>query len=405
MIAFVLRQIGRFDANTLTGGSHKDTDAFRPSQPREKWIKKRTSVKLKNVTANHRANDVIVREGQAQKVVARFMYGPLDMITLAGERVDVHLMRDPPEWQFMTTEVTDKTGRVHYEVAKDKALGYGIYPVKMVVRGDHTAVDFYLAVIPPLTECVVFSIDGSFTASMSVTGRDPKVRAGAVDVCRHWQDLGYLLIFITGRPDMQQQRVLSWLSQHNFPHGLVSFADGLSTDPLGHKTAYLNNLIQQHGVIIHTAYGSSKDISVYTNVGLKPKQIYIVGKVSKKMQPMATLVTEGYVSHLNALMSHGGSRPAQGNARMVIPRGCFNLPGQVLATRRRSNNEASAQLATSSSGGNAGHSIVAGGGSVGIGLPSEVVNNASVACAGGGGGGGVLASPRSAYLKRKSYLS
>lgn len=54
----------------------------------------------------------------------------------------------------------------------------------MVVRGDHTVVDFFLAVVPPKTESVVFSIDGSFTASMSVTGRDPKVRAGAVDVVR-----------------------------------------------------------------------------------------------------------------------------------------------------------------------------------------------------------------------------
>lgn len=43
---------------------------------------------------------------------------------------------------------------------------------------------------------------------------------------------------------MQQQKVVSWLSQHNFPHGLVSFADGLSTDPLGHKAAYLNKLVQ-----------------------------------------------------------------------------------------------------------------------------------------------------------------
>lgn len=51
-------------------------------------------------------------------------------------------------------------------------------------RGDHTSVDFYLAVVPPQTECVVFSIDGSFTASVSVTGRDPKVRAGAVDIVR-----------------------------------------------------------------------------------------------------------------------------------------------------------------------------------------------------------------------------
>lgn len=54
----------------------------------------------------------------------------------------------------------------------------------MIFRGDHTSVDFFLAVIPPKTECVVFSIDGSFTASMSVTGKDPKVRAGAVDVVR-----------------------------------------------------------------------------------------------------------------------------------------------------------------------------------------------------------------------------
>ncbi|XP_055586788.1 protein retinal degeneration B isoform X3 [Uranotaenia lowii] len=337
VIAFILRQIGRFDNLTLVGSDDKEISSFRPAQPREKWNKKRTSVKLKNVTANHRANDVIVREGEPQKMVARFMYGPLDMITLAGEKVDIHVMKDPPggEWIQVATETTDKNGRVSYVIPDERSLGYGIYPVKMVVRGDHTSVDFYLAVVPPKTECVVFSIDGSFTASVSVTGKDPKVRAGAVDVCRHWQELGYLLIYITGRPDMQQQRVLSWLSQHNFPHGLVSFADGLSTDPLGHKAAYLNNLIQNHGLVVHLAYGSSKDISVYTNIGLKPKQIFIVGKVSKKHQSMATPLTEGYAAHLSSLMAPGGSRPAQGNARMVIPRGCFNLPGQNQSIRRR----------------------------------------------------------------------
>ena len=337
VIAFVLRQIGRFDNATLSGSDDKEVSSFRPGQPREKWIRKRTSVKLKNVTANHRANDVIVREGENQKLLARFMYGPLDMITLTGEKIDIHIMQDPPagEWNLIATEVTDKAGRITYNVPQEKAYTYGIYPVKMVVRGDHTSVDFYMAVVPPRTECVVFSIDGSFTASMSVTGRDPKVRAGAVDVCRHWQELGYLLIYVTGRPDMQQQRVLSWLSQHNFPHGLVSFADGLSTDPLGHKTAYLNNLIQNHGVVVHCAYGSSKDITVYTNIGLKPKQIYIVGKVTKKLQSLATPLIDGYAAHLNSLMTLGGSRPAQGNARMVIPKGCFNLAGQSSIRRRR----------------------------------------------------------------------
>lgn len=39
---------------------------------------------LQNVAANHRANDVIVREGAPQVLIARFMYSPIDMITLTG---------------------------------------------------------------------------------------------------------------------------------------------------------------------------------------------------------------------------------------------------------------------------------------------------------------------------------
>ena len=56
--------------------------------------------------------------------------------------------------------------------------------VNICCRGDHTSVDFYLAVLQPNAEVVVFSIDGSFTASVSIMGKDPKVRPGAVDVVR-----------------------------------------------------------------------------------------------------------------------------------------------------------------------------------------------------------------------------
>ena len=37
-------------------------------QPREKWNKKRTSVKIRNGAPNHRANDIIVKEGNSQVV-------------------------------------------------------------------------------------------------------------------------------------------------------------------------------------------------------------------------------------------------------------------------------------------------------------------------------------------------
>lgn len=44
-------------------------------------------VSPQNVTANHRASDVIVCEGKAQVLSGRFMYGPLDVVTLTGEKV------------------------------------------------------------------------------------------------------------------------------------------------------------------------------------------------------------------------------------------------------------------------------------------------------------------------------
>lgn len=62
---------------------------------------------------------------------------------------------------------------------------------------------------------------------------------------RHWQDLGYLILYITGRPDMQKQRVVSWLSQHNFPQGMIFFSDGLVHDPLRQKAIFLRNLVQE----------------------------------------------------------------------------------------------------------------------------------------------------------------
>ena len=75
--------------------------------------------------------------------------------------------------------------------------------------------------------------------------QDPKVRAGSVDIMRHWHSLGYLIIYISARPDMQHRQVASWLAQHNFPPGLTFFLDGIFTDPLRQKAGLLKSLIKQ----------------------------------------------------------------------------------------------------------------------------------------------------------------
>uniref|UniRef100_A0A8B9RFR0 Phosphatidylinositol transfer protein membrane associated 2 n=1 Tax=Astyanax mexicanus TaxID=7994 RepID=A0A8B9RFR0_ASTMX len=340
VVSFLLRQVMRHESSSVLELHGREVSEFTPSRPREKWMRKRTHVKIRNVTANHRVNDAVFTEDAQKVVTGRFMYGPLDMVTLAGEKVDILIMTQPPsgEWEYLHTEVTNSSGRISYTISEQegKRLGVGVYPIKMVVRGDHTFADSYLTVLPPATEFVVFSIDGSFAASVSIMGSDPKVRAGAVDVVRHWQDLGYVIIYVTGRPDMQKQRVVAWLSQHNFPHGIVSFCDGLVHDPLRHKANFLKSLITEAQMKACAGYGSTKDISVYTSVGLSPSQIYIVGRPSKKMQHQCQFITDGYAAHLSQLEYTQRSRPAKASStRMVLRKASFGLGANTDFLRKR----------------------------------------------------------------------
>ncbi|NXG24846.1 PITM2 protein, partial [Grallaria varia] len=337
VVSFLLRQVMRHENSSVLELDGKEVSVFTPSKPREKWLRKRTHVKLRNVTANHRINDTIANEDGPQTLTGRFMYGPLDMVTLTGEKVDIHIMTQPPsgEWVYFDTEISNSSGRISYVIPENRRLGIGVYPVKMVVRGDHTFADSYITVLPKGTEFVVFSIDGSFAASVSIMGSDPKVRAGAVDVVRHWQDLGYLIIYVTGRPDMQKQRVVAWLAQHNFPHGIVSFCDGLVHDPLRHKANFLRSLITDLHMRIHAAYGSTKDISVYSSISLPPTHIYIVGRPTKKLQSQCQFITEGYAAHLAQLEYNHRARPAKNTTRMALRKGSFGLPSQAEFLRKR----------------------------------------------------------------------
>ncbi|OPJ75073.1 membrane-associated phosphatidylinositol transfer protein 2 isoform C [Patagioenas fasciata monilis] len=337
VVSFLLRQVMRHENSSVLELDGKEVSVFTPSKPREKWLRKRTHVKLRNVAANHRINDAIANEDGPQTLTGRFMYGPLDMVTLTGEKVDIHIMTQPPsgEWVYFDTEISNSSGRISYVIPENRRLGIGVYPVKMVVRGDHTYADSYITVLPKGTEFVVFSIDGSFAASVSIMGSDPKVRAGAVDVVRHWQDLGYLIIYVTGRPDMQKQRVVAWLAQHNFPHGIVSFCDGLVHDPLRHKANFLKSLITDLHMRIHAAYGSTKDISVYSSISLPPTHIYIVGRPTKKLQSQCQFITEGYAAHLAQLEYNHRARPAKNTTRMALRKGSFGLPGQTEFLRKR----------------------------------------------------------------------
>lgn len=299
--AFILRQFVRTDdahaaaSFSTTGASNIPLNIEMPSP---QWNRRRTRFKIANLSANHRANDIIVVEGSDQIIHAKFCYGPMDLVTLSREKILVCVCPYGGEWYLSSTEYTDAHGKLTVNLKKQLAIG--IHTVKMIVGGDHSYLDMFIAVVPPETHCVIFSIDGSLTGSVSVTGRDPRVRPGAVDVVRYWQQQGYLIIYVTARPDMQQKVVGSWLAQHNFPHGLLFFTPSFSTDPLRHKTQHLKHLIDL-GIKIQAAYGSNKDVSVYTNAGIDTERVFSVSSSSKRRGCIS--LDDGYAQHLHDLIA------------------------------------------------------------------------------------------------------
>lgn len=66
-------------------------------------------------------------------------------------------------------------------------------------------------------------------------------------IFRLWQERGYLIIYVTGRPEFQKDAVITWLAKHQFPVGIVSCAETISTvsEVRTNKILYLGRLIRQ----------------------------------------------------------------------------------------------------------------------------------------------------------------
>lgn len=346
LVSFILRQVLHHDTARLCIKQTSDGKALTPFVPPDRvvqWNRKSTSVK--RMSSNHRATDTVaVESGPQPTIVAKFQYGTLGMVSLVKEMVDVYILLQlpKPKWHFIETLTTDKHGRCCFTLPDDRQLMPGLYPITFLVKGDHTTVDCNLFILPPHTEAIVFSVDGALASNFSISAKDIKVKPGAVEVARCWQELGYLIIYITGRPDIQKDYVLSFLGDHGFPLGLVSCADSLSTD--AHvKTLYLARLIKEAKMIIHTAYGSQRHLAVYKELGLQPDQIFIHGKKpSKKPMQDCQFLTEGFGSHLGELKS-SPPRRAMFDMKSLLGDICFALPGNQKpeGSRKKSRNSSS----------------------------------------------------------------
>ena len=297
--------------------------------PAEGWD--HTTTELFIVTqgsANHRGQDVVARVGEPQVLIGKFAYGVFDK-DLKDERVEVFIQDDPPcgPWTSLGSDLTsedgefgtqygveDDGGRIFFTIPVEDERPVGRYPVRMLAHGDNSVAAFTLYVVEDGTTSVVFDIDGTLTtadfelikelfADIFSGAYVPDMYEGAVDVVNVWADKGYLVVYLTGRPDMLRSASQGWLQDLGFPEGAVHLTD-TTTQALPtsggvakYKTDFLDKLKGQ-GVELFAAYGNaSTDIEGYENAAVPKERTFIIGK---NAGASGTVGIASYPEHLPA---------------------------------------------------------------------------------------------------------
>ncbi|MBM4352597.1 MAG: phosphatidylinositol transfer protein [Deltaproteobacteria bacterium] len=275
--------------------------------------------------AAHRGQDLLVVEGNSQWLIGKFAYGPADK-DLEDEEVEIWVQENAPcgGWEQLATVRTTKDGpsktvegvendggRVFFEIPGSKRLPLGVHAVRMRVRGDSSHADFKVIVARPGTQVVVFDVDGTLTTGDSELIKEiigdlihrrnvPELRAGGPAAARAWRDKGYLVLYLTGRPDLLYGITREWLVDKGFPPGVLHLTDTLhqaapDEDGVGaYKTAFLE-LLARRGFSFAAAYGNATtDIQAYAAANIPKDRTFIAGKHGGES---ATTALSSYSTH------------------------------------------------------------------------------------------------------------
>lgn len=255
-----------------------------------------------------------------QKLVFYSNYS--NVTKLVGEQVALYFYVNE-KWENSGCLLeTDNVGKVSIPI-NDSRISYyyenyickpnRCIPFKYQVSVDNSfGIGFIWCVIPEISNSIktkgaIFSIDGSFAGSRSLSGNDPKVRPGSVDLVRFWKDRKQVLcIYITARPAIQKENVENWLARHNFPHGPILFTNESNQIKMeSFKNAKLNLLSEiRKNIDIVACYGSDKDKDIYLKMkDLNTKIIGIHTKNSNSVDVNNNSVKN--LSSINSIDAYG----------------------------------------------------------------------------------------------------
>jgi len=262
----------------------------------------------------HASPDLVVAVGEPFTIRGKFAYGKIRK-DLEDEDVSLFLGEGTcGPWDGEVIASTDDDGFARFaHPGFDRPV---VRPFHLIVRGDGTRTTGTIWVVGPGTPAVLFDIDGTLTTGDSELLEDllgdgaPDVRAGAADVARRWAELGYLVVYITGRMPSLRRTTLGWLDAHGFPPGPVLNPDDArdvipSRDRVGaYKRGVISGMIAD-GVVFEAAYGNAAtDVCAYAEAGIPPDRTWITQPRAACDAFAAPHDLPSYVDHLPTLRDH-----------------------------------------------------------------------------------------------------
>lgn len=208
--------------------------------PKGRFEHLRSSAVTKLGSARHRARDLLVPPAEAQWLIGKFAYGPLDK-DLEDELVHVYVLRGCKAWEELGQRRTsedgslaaahegadDSGGRVFFQVPQAKALALGRHRVRFVVEGDGSSADAIVEVRDASTQVFVSDIDGTLTGAefeefgALLDGALPSVHPDAAAALGKLAARGVLPVYVTARPEWLMGRTRELLDVNAFPRGIV----------------------------------------------------------------------------------------------------------------------------------------------------------------------------------------
>jgi phosphatidate phosphatase PAH1 len=260
----------------------------------------------------HVVADVIAGVGKPVAISGKFAYGKASK-DVEDETVELWQQLAPCRWRSLGRQITDDDGRARFTVDAERFVGAGPHNIRVYLLGDRSYAEAKVWVVPATRPAVLFDIDGTLTTDDGelfdeLLGGRAEMRPGADVVARRWADLGYLPVYITGRPYPLRASTFAWLTKHRFPLGPVFTVDSITDFLPGEehvgafKLSTLGALVQS-GLRFHRAYGNaSTDVCAYARAGIAPQHTYILGGPRPGCDSFAApLALPSYLDHLSAI--------------------------------------------------------------------------------------------------------